>query len=288
MVRHLTRFLIVLILLAFVVDAEAAKVFKRKGKSVLIVLSKKEAKSISKGDVLYVVRGKKRRGSILIKKIKGRKGIGRLTKGSAKKGDRLVSASKAVKSVAKNIDAAAGDSEIQEPSKLDLGALVGYGLSSQTIEIEGQGSLKQTGSGIGFKAFGDFKLLNKIGVRGQAGLESFNVEGEIDEGGSSSTVTTEIGYFSLDVLIRYRILDGGFKVWVAGGLGILVPMSQASDTLDEGSISSTSTFIGQMGVSVKLGEKLFLPIQAEYVYFPPSEQVTSSMLAVRTGLGYQF
>ncbi len=288
MVRHLTRFLIVLILLAFVVDAEAAKVFKRKGKSVLIVLSKKEAKSVSKGDVLYVVRGKKRKGSILIKKIKGRKGIGRLTKGSAKKGDRLVSASKAVKSVAKNIDAAAGDSEIQEPSKLDLGALVGYGLSSQTIEIEGQGSLKQTGSGIGFKAFGDFKLLNKIGVRGQAGLESFNVEGEIDEGGSTSTVATEIGYFSLDVLIRYRVLDGGFKVWVAGGLGILVPMSQASDTLDEGSISSTSTFIGQLGVSVKLGEKLFLPIQAEYVYFPPSEQVTSSMLAVRTGLGYQF
>ena len=290
-VRHYVLGFVFLTIFCFGYNADAARVLraKSKGKSVLIQFSKKELQSISKGDVLFIIRGKKKVGSVVVRKVKKNKGVGRVTKGRAKRGDRLISASSTVKKLSDKIgsNTESDDAGDGGSSKLEIGGLVSYGLASQSVETN-QGSLEQDGSGIGFKAYGDFNLLKGIGVRGQAGLEAFNVETEADIGNGTETLKTEISYMSIDVLIRYKLLDGGFGLWVGGGLGVLVPMSQTSGTLDEGSISSTSTFIGQLGISIKAGSKMVIPLQFEYVYFPPSEQVTSSLIAVRTGIGFKF
>ncbi len=288
--RQFLFILLALFIVSFSYEADAARVLraKSKGKSVMVQLTKKEMKAIKKGDVLFIVRGKKKRGSVVIRRVKGNKAIGRVTKGRAKRGDRLVSASRTLKKAGEIAGSASADDDGDlGSSKLEIGGLVGFGLASQTVETN-QGSLDQSGSGIGFKAFGDFNLLKSIGVRGQAGLEAFNVETEADIGNGNETLTTEISYMSIDVLIRYKFLDGKFSMWAAGGLGVLVPMSQTSGTLDEGSISSTSTFIGQLGLSLRVGKKMTIPLQFEYIYFPPSEQVSSTLIAIRTGIGFKF
>lgn len=273
--RHqLFAFMIVLLgLMALALPAEAAQVLNVKGNKVLILLTPDEVSSVKTGDTFYVQDGDKKLGVVRIVKLQKNRAMAGLLKGRAQKGNLLVSTT-ASKKDPRKASASSGS------GGLIIGLLAGY--NSTTMEVKQSGaSLKLTGSGFAGKLFGDFTLIEKLGVRLEAGLEQMVAE-------ASANRSVEINYFTGDIMLRYNIMNNRNKVFVASGMGMYYP---SSTKLQGGVIKEPpmqTVLLIKGGGLFAVGEKYYVPLQGEYVYFPSNKQVTSSILGVKVGIGMRW
>lgn len=285
--NHSLRLLPLLFCLASIasypLSAFAARVVRSQGKAVEIELASGE--DFVKGDKVIVTAGSKKVGIIKIAKIKGKKAVGRLTKGKAPDGSTVVLAS------AKGTEPAESGVEAGK-SHLLIGFIGGYSMDNQTVKKGGTVTedVAMTGSGFSAKGFADLAIADNLGLIARIGAESFKVAATAKTAICAGTLncSTEIMYLSADLLVRYIFVPGSFNPYLAGGLGIYFPMSKKTTILDETQIASTTIFYGTLGANIKLGESLYLPIQVEYGLFPPSNQVSTNFITGRVGVAFPF
>ena len=95
-------------------------------------------------------------------------------------------------------------------------------------------------------------------------------------------------YAAADLLLKYGFTDSTFVPFVMGGLGLHFPISKTSNILDINRISSTTVFYGGAGINWLIGGSTYLQVTGEYGMFPPSNDVSTSFIAARFGLGFRF
>lgn len=274
----------------------AAEVVKVKGKGVLIELRGDPAVT---GDNFYVVSPDgKRRGMVKIKKVKGEKAIGTLTKGKAAPGYTLEF--KQQKSVGK-----ATDSKMAAPSMDDgstrgsrayWGALFGFAMDSMAVNVTSAppantnlGTVDMSGTGFSGKGLFDYELFSQIWFRGAAGVEMFNASGEAKCGpANNEACTAKLMYLSFDFIGRYVFGTGSFRPWVGGGLGLLFPASKDATALDTASISTTNVMIITGGFDWFTSPSFYVPVSVEYGLLPKSDEVEASWIAIRAGFAVPF
>lgn len=248
-------------------------------KQVMIELSDED--QWTAGDQIYAVSNGKKHGLIEITKIKGKKALGTITKGKAEQGDSTQS--KGDSTASSGEDSAAPTRS--KKSKFEAGVLVGFATNGQTVKTATSETVKLAGNGMSLKGMGDMPLMGKIGLRVEAGLEQFSVKKSLN----SVAYETSINYLDLGVALRYRFLDGATKLYVALGMNILLPMTKkVNGTVDAGSVAATTVLDLKAGAHFPVGKKYFIPVQIDYLYFPPSSTVTTSIIAGRTGFGMFF
>ena len=85
--------------------------------------------------------------------------------------------------------------------------------------------------------------------------------------------------------MKFAFSDGDFQPFVSGGMGLHVPMSNSSNVLVN--ISSTSVFFGNVGANFRSGD-MFYTALFEYGLFPPSQTVSTTIMALRAGAGWHW
>ena len=273
----------------------AGRVIKVKGKKVYIKLSNKEADNLSKGDKLYLIskESRKKKGVVVIRKIKGKKAIAKLKKGKAKRKYRTRMAGKR-KKYKDSIDVATdiADAEVDtEHSDIMMGFMGNFTMMEQNIDGEDVLPVDLTGAMTGVKAILDYSLTESFGLRIRAGMDMMNVSGT-DE--NDNTTTMKINYLTLDILGRYylfRTKKFGFSL--IGGAGIYSPLSDevtadpGEPALDKDSISTTSLGIVGVNLHYSFGNwQIF--VGGDYFYFPPSETVTTNAFGGKLGILFPF
>ncbi len=275
--------------------AHAAKLTKVKGDQVLIDLEGESAQYGEGSRHLVMVDGK-RKAVVEISKVKGEKAIGKVLKGTVSEGATLAplqisssspSSETATPTHTANADRPRSHRKRSKRSSLFSGLTVGatgtYGIASQNVSTNIL-SASMTGSSYGLKAFGDYPISGDFGLLGRFGFENFAVAGTSQTQGN---VTTSILYADADLLIRYHFLEGNFHPFPLLGLGLHLPLSKSSNVLDINQITPTTIFFIGGGVNYVLSDSMYIHATVEYGYFPPSSQVTTSLIDLRAGLGIQ-
>ena len=277
--------------------AEAARVMKIDGPFVVLDL---ESDKIEIGDEVLLMDGAKKRALVQITKANDKRAVGRVLKGSAQIGNVAKktaqrAGSQGDRASSRTSSRAGRSSRGSDSSATKFGAVVGYSMDSQSVTISNtagvvQESIAMTGSGFSGKLAIDLPIAGRVGLIGRFGAETFNLTGNSTRSNCKSTnnCTTSITYVTGDMLIRYAFTEGSFVPYLSGGLGMHFPLSKSSNVLDENQITTTTIFFAGGGFYARLSPTLFLPLHAEYGLFPPSNSVSSSVIAVRTGLMFAF
>lgn len=292
------------ILLTTTHHARAAQLLQVKGANALIEFTSEETLP-SEGNQFYGLVGGEKKAVIEITKVKGHRAIGRVISGTLDVDATLSpaptnqpppppSTPTATKPASREKKRPAPPSvakgkksryhrEATPFEQMTFGALVGYALDTQTVTVSGQ-SLTMTGAGMSLSAFVDNPISGPLGLISRGGAEQFSVKGSK----SGANVKTDLLYFTLDLLLRYDFMEGVFVPQAYGGISIHVPVGKSSDVLDTNQISTTTVFPIGIGAKYALSGTWYLTGSAEYVYFMPSSQVTTSAIAVRAGGGLSF
>jgi hypothetical protein len=284
--------LITLFLVSFLFMAQpswAGKIAKVKGKKVYIILDAGE--TVNNGDSLYSTSPEgKKKGLLIVRKIKGNKVIAQLKKGRAQKG--MLSMSKGAKKKATDEMGYEDASEVAKPevetnhekSDMLFGVMGGFGSATQQV----QGIADMAGSTLAVKGIIDYSLFESLGVRARVGMDMFSLTGS----NGATNYSTKINYLTVDLLLRYNLLDmKSFGLYANGGMAIYSPLSNQLEpanlpALQADSISTTSLLIVGFGVTVPMGTwKIFAG--ADYFYFPPSDDVKTTAIAANLGVLFE-
>lgn len=272
--------------------ANAARITRVKGNQVMIDL---EGENVAEGSRHLVIVGGKKKAVVEITKAKNGKAIGKVLKGTPAQDGTLQalggggSSGGSTKTASKShrSRSARDRSTSDSFSDLTVGAVLGLGLTGQDVTATNPSNqsetISMTGSGFSLKAFGDLPISGNLGAIGRVGLEKFGVSGT-SQGGAE--VKTDIMYLTADLLLRYTFLDGDFKIFPLGGLGLHYPISKSSDVLNVQQISATTIFFFGGGMQYKFSDTMYATATAEYGLFPPSNDVKTSLIAVRGGVGW--
>ena len=289
---------VILIGFSFCDNLYAASIAKVKGRKVLI----KSDGEVKAGKVYYIIsESGKKRGLVKVKKVKGTKAIGVISKKSkAMKGWTL---RERVRKVSKRRKRSRGDDEYDPRTslkKIAFGVLIGMNIANMEVKQIGFDPIFNdatlTGTGFSGKLFGDYNLFGGLWFRGTLGLEQLALEGEEDNlvciedmsPPADKLCEVSINYLSADFLARYVFGIKMFRPWIGGGLSVAFPISSASTALQEDDIQVANTFIGALGVDLHFTPTIMMPIQAEFNFFAPADTVSASFIAARIGLAYKF
>lgn len=274
--------------------ANAARVEKVKDKQVLI---DNESTDIHEGEKYFVMIDGKKKGVVKITKVKNGKSLGVLTKGQAQvdspveiaghasKGSGDIGSDEDIlkKRKKKKGKKGSGDGE-DSTSPTIVGVLAGYAMDSQSASVaDAAGNVTKvsfSGGGYSLKAFGDIPLTESIGAIARGGIEQVNL--------ANGSNNSAIMYLTADFLVRYSFGSGGFVPFGAAGMGIHFPISKSSTYLDVPRISSTTVFFFDLGFNMKMGESTYFVGVLEYGMFPPSNDVNTSFITGRFGLGWRW
>jgi hypothetical protein len=280
--------LILFVGLLFIVQPlQAGRVLKVKGKKVYIKLNPDEVGTVTQGDALYLTTpAGKKRGLVTIRKMKGRNVIAQLRKGKAQK--RMLTLLRKGKKTKRRMKEPMQDTiEVAEKSSSDstersdmmLGLLLTYGSASQEVANVAD----MSGSLIGFKAAFDYSIVGNLGVQARLGMDMLSVSGS----DGATNYTTDINYITLDFFLRYYFMRSqSFGFFGHAGMGIYSPMSNdlgANAAIQEDSISTTSVGIIGGGISLPFGS-WELQLGLDYYIFPPSDDVSTSVIGGRLGV----
>lgn len=273
--------------------SEAARVSKIKGTQVLID-NEDPSIELNDGDKYYVVVDGKKKAIVQVVKTKGRKAIAKIIKGTPTVNGEIISPKGQSREGANGAQAASdqGSKSSNKNSlfnQLSMGVMAGLSMDTQSVQATDSvtsttESISMTGIGYSFKIFADVPVSGNWGLGARLGGEQFSVSGTSTAG----TVKTSIVYGTGDLLLRYAFSKGHLVPFAHIGLGLHLPMSKTSDTLDVQKISTTTVFFAGGGLNYDLNKKYYFTSLIEYGMFPPSTDVTTSLIAVRLGVGYRF
>ncbi len=282
-------------------SADAATVQKVKGNVAIVAFDPADG-SPAVGDKFFAMENGKKKAILQIVQIKNGRAKVKVAKGKAAEGMTVTAAGKSKGATASadgetpaDPDAAAADAAEQTTTgkkkvrsaggatvfrDMTLGLVGGYSMDSQSVTIAGTTAQAMTGSGFSAKGFVDIPVTGSLGLLTRIGAEQFNVQ--------SSSFKTEIMYACVDLMLKYSFSDGTFVPFAMGGLGLHFPISKTSNILDINRISSTTVFYGGGGFNWLMGGSTYIQMTAEYGMFPPSNDVATTFIAARAGLGFRF
>lgn len=271
--------------------AEAARVTRVKGNQVMIDLE--GSSDYAEGSRYIVIVDGKKKAVIEITKAKGGKAIGKVLKGKPAQDGTLQAlggtsgAGSKTASKPRRSRSARDRSTGDMFSDLTVGAVLGFSSNKQDVDTRTESTnevvpVSMSGSGFSLKAFGDLPISGNFGAIGRVGLEKFGVSGSTAIGEKK----TDIMYLTADLLLRYSFLDGDFKIFPLGGLGLHYPISKSSGVLNVQQISATTIFFLGGGMQYKFSDTMYATASAEYGLFPPSNDVKTSLIAIRGGVGW--
>lgn len=277
--------------------ATTATIEKVKGSAAIVSYGDDETPP-AKGDKVFATENGKRKALMEVVQFKNGKAKVKITKGKAKEGMEVVGGkAKATADAAEGAeddpDAAAGDEEAGGKKKrhrtagaatlfkdMTIGFLGGYAMDSQSVTIAGSAAQTMAGSGFSVRGFADIPVAGSLALLTRVGAEQFNV--------MKDDFKSEILYAVVDLMLKYSFAPSGFVPFAMGGLGLHFPISKTSNILDVNRISSTTVFYAGGGFNFVMGSSSYFQLTAEYGMFPPSNDVTTSLIAVRGGLGFRF
>ncbi|MEQ1878958.1 MAG: hypothetical protein ABL958_20125 [Bdellovibrionia bacterium] len=250
-----------------------------------------EGIEVSQGDLVYAVDSAgKKRALIEITKAKGDRAAGKIKKGKAKPG-MTVQLKGAVQAprVSESSTEAQFDRSGAGPSKLWIGAMLGYSMDSVTVGYSDE-SVATAGSGFSFKGVGDYHLGELLTLRALAGYESLSAKGESTKNhcNNGRNCTTNISYLTFDFIGKFNLLRGSFGLWLGGGIGFAVPLSKDTNILAADSITTANIVYIGLGADIMMGANWFLPLQVDYALFMPQTEVKTNWIAIRTGALFKF
>lgn len=277
-----------LTLLGLPTNAQSATLTQVKGSQVLVDLQDSPLQ-ISEGQKYFVVVDGKRRAIVQITQVKGSKAIGKILKGKAVVGGQLSSPGSRGDNSGEQRRATRSRQEREEESRMSgnstFGFLGGYSLDKQDLSVTNSSgattSTSMSGSGFNFKVFIDLTLTDSLGVIGRFGAEQFSVKD------STGAFKTDILYGTGDLLLRYSFSDGDFVPFLTAGMGLHIPISKTTNALVADNISATTVFLGGLGANIAIGSSSYMTIMGEYGYFLPSANVTTNLIAIRAGFGFE-
>lgn len=273
-------------------QASAATIEKVKGSAAIVSYGEDEAQP-AKGDKVFATENGKRKALMEVVQIKNGKAKVKITKGKAKEGMEVVGGKAKAAADAGEEDADAGAEESGGKKKrprsagaatlfkdMTVGILGGYAMDSQSVTITGSAAQAMTGSGFSVRGFADIPVAGSLALLTRVGAEQFNV--------MKDDFKSEILYAVVDLMLKYSFAPTGFVPFAMGGLGLHFPISKTSNILDVNRVSSTTVFYAGGGFNFVMGSSTYMQLTAEYGMFPPSNDVTTSLIAVRGGLGFRF
>jgi len=272
--------------------ASAATIEKVKGSSAIVSYGDDETQP-AKGDKVFATENGKRKALMEVVQIKNGKAKVKITKGKAKEGMEVVSGKAKATADSGEDDPNAGAEETGGKKKrprsagaatlfkdMTVGILGGYAMDSQSVTVTGSAAQAMTGSGFSVRGFADIPVAGSLALLTRVGAEQFNV--------LKDDFKSEILYAVVDLMLKYSFAPTGFVPFAMGGLGLHFPISKKSNILDVNRISSTTVFYAGGGFNFVMGSSTYMQLTAEYGMFPPSNDVTTSLIAVRGGLGFRF
>jgi hypothetical protein len=287
----------------------AAEVLKVKGDAILIDTA---GEDIRMGSTYYLMSGTKKKGIVKIVKLRPGQALAKLLKGTAL--PRWVlqkrSGTKSRKQVAKKRKPKAPapksmyskkkrqqNRKSSNQSKLAIGFAVGMNQNSSEVLFNNpERTDKYSGSSTSFELLADYQLFNKFNLRGSLGMQNFSAGEDpnntncVNSAGETGQVClVDLGYMNLDIWLRYQAFSfGRFDFWGGAGLGILFsPKYNATTALKEEDLATTTFMQIGGGADIKLTEKLYAPLWAEYGLFPSSDTVKMSSVSFYFGLAYR-
>lgn len=279
-------------------EAHASTVEKVSKSQAIVVFD--EGETPSPGDKFFALDNGKRRAVLEVVQFKNGKAKVKILKGKPSAGMDVAAAGKGKASKQASAeensdaaDAAAVDGPKSRKKKrvrdagmatlfkdTTVGIIAGYSMDSQQVSPTGQTARAMTGSGMSVKGFLDVPVTGSLNLYARFGAEQFNV--------TADAVKTEILYGVADLLLKYAFSQGTFVPFAMAGLGIHLPLSKTSDVLNPNNISPTTVFYGGGGFNYAMSGSMYIQATAEYGMFPPSNEVSTSLIAVRGGLGFRF
>lgn len=292
--RIFASIVLILLILIMTTTAYGASVSRTKNKAVEISMD--NADDFVKGDTVYAVSKGKKVGKITIVKIKSNnKAIGKIVQGKAPKGAKVQLAQKKATSTAatdegEEEEEVPGNSGGFLPDNWKLGVVLGFSSNSQTLK-SASGQLDMTGTSMLFKLFLDFPISDRMGLIVRGGLDNFEV--------STTTATptlcegqtacdTKITYFAGELLLRYSFGEGTLAPFVHAGLGLLLPSSKESNSLNEAQLGLESPAYLGGGLYYRVSKSLYIPATVEAKVIMPNDQQTTYSFQGSTGVLFYF
>ena len=293
-------------------SAESAYVQKMKGSKVLILLEEEDR--LKKGEIFYAINPEnKRKGLIRILKVKKGKALGRIKKGRAKKGWKLISRKKWIQQknqqksfVAKEnrkekSNYALSETEEKKSFSIEvLGNVHLYNLNFKALEntplyrelSEDLRATKITGLGFGGQLTFNYSLLSWLYVHSQFGYSHVSLVSEkkaCSKNNLPTSCMTLIGYLTPGIGGKIVLPLPYFKPWIGGGVHFYFPVIKDSigPYIREKGITNTTVMSLAAGFNVEISSFRF-PVFFEYAFFPKSNIITAHYMGVSLGLSFLF
>lgn len=280
-------FLVTISICLLALPAWAARVAAVKGNKVLI-----QGSGLTQGKLYYTVTNGKKTGIVRVMKIRGNKAIGQVLKGRAAKGFSLTPRPTKKSSVARKKKSSRPNysysrrSGITRNKEVAIGGVLGMVQSAAEVNFTNGTSASLSGSAMSFKAMADYGLTPNIFLRGLAGTQPFEAT-ESARTCTGANCVMSINYLSVDLWGRYVFNPtSNFRFWGGAGIGLLFPLNtDSTNAVVKSDIGSTMVFQGGAGIDWYINEQFFIPLSIEYNLIPPSDDVTTSMISIRGGIG---
>lgn len=287
--------------------AWAATISQVKGSRALINL---EGADTAAGDEYFALNARHKKVAVLrIRQVKDGKAIAEVIKGKPEAGFSLQAKAsgnaESKEKPATNSPSSATEEESSSGSNRDVsysrtlkpsyGILGEYLMNSMQVSLKDalnrRDTVSMSGSSFGVGGFYEYILTRDISLRLLGALEQFNVAGSTTITGcdskTSTNCDTKIIYASAYGLGKYYFLQNKLRFWAGAGGGFLMAVSKSSTALDEGAISSNQVLTLALGGDWQLSRKSYIPFSLEYNYFPPSDTVKATNIALKFGYGWQ-
>ncbi len=270
-------------------QAEITVIKAEKGKAVIQFDS---SESLKKGDKVRATDGANE-ALIIVSKVKGNKGVGKVKTGEAKKGMKAtkMDSSKTKSTTAKTSRESEGlGAAFLGKKKLRWGAFAGINMSTMQVKLTSGATTNtadMTGTSFGLKGFGEIPVGSNLWIRGGLGYEMIDVKGTITDPlcqVNTTACVAQLPFMEIDGIGGWNFFTGKFKMNAFGGAGLLFPMSPVTNALDTGSIKQSASI--KFGVGMSFGRKIAYPVELEYNMLPASADVKTSFIQIRGGFSF--
>ncbi|MFK8137534.1 MAG: hypothetical protein AB8E15_04150 [Bdellovibrionales bacterium] len=289
------KFLVLIVLsLSVAKPAMSANITKKKKKKIYLKLEPSDI--FDKGDRLFVFDKKnKKRGLIIIRKVKGNKALAILKKGKARKGWKayLKGQSKPGKAVAKKKRMGKKKQSKANSGKREAwrwGVAGGINLINMDITLSDGEVVATTGTTISALVTLQWNLHSNWVLLGRSGYMGFGTEGTAvggkcqNDGVDTTQCVTDIAYLSNEGYIQYYFNEGPSRYWGGFGGNMVFPLTKSSTALTESEIALDSYLAFAFGYDLSVSDGREVPMSIEFqTPLQPSTGVDRFIITTRVG-----
>lgn len=267
--------------------ALALKIIAVKNNKVMIDIEKD---SLNLNDRFFALdENGKKKGLLIIKKIKGDRALGEVLKGNVQTDFSLQlnpgvtnesNAASSTKSAASN----------RNSKKHAWGLNASYIQNSMMVKPSGE-TVNITGASYGLLGFYQVTLDRDIAVRGSAGYQGLAAKGTATAAvcTGSKDCNIDLSYLNLDALVLYTFFRSkNMNIWAGAGISFLLAINKSSNAVDTSKITTNQSLNVNFGLDFFVNKNQYIPIEFHYGIFPSTSTSSANQMSLTTGYGWTF